>query len=282
MLTCDATAEVVGIELDARLCGIHLHCAAADRIFQHSSERQLLFLFLVQHVAMIIAGAILELLVVGVNVLTNSLGSAEIERGVFHKTDFARRNTRVVDGQVVIGIDLAFDVLYCRRRIGNTCQREESVVGQVDDGHFVCCGHVVDVELIVVVELIDNRHSHFSREAFLAVRTDVFQHERLVVHLQGFPNLLVETMLTAVQAVGTVVDGQHVLLAVQLESSLADAVAVAADERGKIGLRRIDHILNVVVALDHVGSDTVFVRYHDGDNCATVVGDGHFIAILIS
>ena len=84
------------------------------------------------------------------------------------------------------------------------------------------------------------------------------------------------------QTVGTVVDGQHILLAVKLESAFADAVAISANQRGEIRLRGVDDILNVVMTLNDVGSDTVFVGNHDGYNSPTVVGNGYLIAILIS
>ena len=155
------------------------------------------------------------------------------------------------------------------------------MVGQVDDGLLVGCSHVFDVQLVVIVELLDDGDPDFARKSFLAVGTDIFQHQRLVVHLQGVPDLCVESFLSPVQTVGAVVDGQLVFLAMELETSFADAVAIAADKRGKVGLGRIDDILYVVVALDDIGPYAILVRYHNGNDCASIVGDGHLVALVV-
>ena len=69
--------EVSSIKLHARLCGVALQSTAALRLGNAGSEAQLAFFFLVQHVVVVEAMSELNLLVVGVDVLTESLRGAE-------------------------------------------------------------------------------------------------------------------------------------------------------------------------------------------------------------
>ena len=75
------------------------------------------------------------------------------------------------------------------------------------------------------------------------------------------------------QVVGTIVGGELILLSVQLELTLGDAVAETTDEGGEERLRRVDHIVDVVVALNDIGHFPVLVGHHDGNDGASVVGD---------
>ena len=107
----------------------------------------------------------------------------------------------------------------------------------------------------------------------MSIRQDDVQRQVLVASLVGVPHLRVQTCRTAVQGVGAIVDGQAVLLSVQLELTLADAVAVATNQGGKVRLGRIHDCVDVVVTLDDVCHLAVLVRNHDGHDGATVVGD---------
>ncbi|GGT73035.1 hypothetical protein GCM10010272_15400 [Streptomyces lateritius] len=65
------------------------------------------------------------------------------------------------------------------------------------------------------------------------------------------PHPLVEALVPAVQAVGTVVDGGPVRASVEGEGAAGDAVAVAADDRAEVRAAR-DVVLEVVEAQRHV------------------------------
>ena len=155
------------------------------------------------------------------------------------------------------------------------------MTGKVYYRLFVRGGHVVDNQLVIICKTIYYGGLYFAREALFAIGTYIFEYQRLVVHLAGVPYLGVEAFLAAVQTVGAVVDGQLVLLAMQLEPAFADAVAVAAHQRREVGLGALYYVLDVVVALYHVGVVAVAVGHHDGYDSTAIVGDSHFITLLI-
>ena len=230
MLSLVSCCPVVGINLHARLGGVNLHCTSAHGVGQLGGKTQFAFLALVQHKAVVVSCSVLDLLVVSIDVLSDGFRGAEVEWSVFHEADFACGNARLVDGDVEIGIDFANLVVDGGGGIGYSLKREESVAGQVDDSLLVGGCHIFDNQFVIVVESVDNRHFHFSRVAFFSVRAHIFQHKCLVVHLQGFPHFGIEAFLATVERVGTVVDRQIVFFAVQLELTLANAVAEAADK----------------------------------------------------
>ena len=277
MLSLVACSPVVGIELHAGFRRVDLHRASADGIGQLGGKAHFALLALVQHVAVVVSGSVLDLFVVGIDVLSNGLRCAEVERRALNEADFARWDACLVDGDVEIGVDFENLVVDGGSGVGDSLKREESMAGQVDDGLLVGGCHVFDNQFVIVVESVDNRNLHFARVAFFTIGAHILQHECLVVHLQGFPHLGVEAFLAAVERVGTIVDRQIVFLAVQLELTLANAVAVASDEGGEIGFRAVYHALDGVVTLNHIAHVAVFVGHHDGDQCSAIVGDGHFV-----
>ena len=76
---------------------------------------------------------------------------------------------------------------------------------------------------------------------------------------------LVPSDLSAVQGIGSVVDGKLVFLTVQLEFTLADSISIAADECGEVWFRTINDAFNCVVTLDNVCVVSVTVRYHNSN-----------------
>ena len=99
---------------------------------------------------------------------------------------------------------------------------------KVNHGLLVCLCHILNYKLVVVCERIFYSHLHLSREAFFAIRACIFQHQCLCVHLQCFPNLGIVAFLAAMQAVRTIVDGEMIYFAIELELSFAYSVAVAS------------------------------------------------------
>ena len=84
------------------------------------------------------------------------------------------------------------------------------------------------------------------------------------------------------QAVRTIIDRQLILLAMQLEASLANAVAVSSDKCREIRLWRIYYIVDIVVTLNNVGSITISIRNHNSNQSASIVRDSHFITFTVS
>ena len=163
---------------------------------------------------------------VSLDVLCHRLHRAEVEGRALHPAYLARGDGSVVDGQIVVGVDLQKDVVDRGGRIGDASEGEETMVSEVDDGLLVGCGAILDNQFVGVGHPDD----HLTREALLAIGTGVFHDHGVRIHLRGVPYLGVESLLAAVEAVGTVVDGETILLAVELETSARDAVGVASHE----------------------------------------------------
>ena len=75
---------------------------------------------LVEYEAVVIAGTILDLFVVGINILTYSLLGAEIEWSSGHLQNLTSRNGCLVNGKIEIGIDFKQLVVDGWSRICNT------------------------------------------------------------------------------------------------------------------------------------------------------------------
>ena len=102
------------------------------------------------------------------------------------------------------------------------------MVGQVDHRILVGGGRVIEAQLVVVGEGVADRGHQVPGIALLAVVALVLQLQRVAVGLDRRPKALVEALVAAVQGVPAVVGGELVLLAVEGEARLADAVGIAA------------------------------------------------------
>ena len=122
MLAFVAVGPVVAVDLHTRLGRIDFERAATDGLGQLGGIAQLALFPLVQHEAVVVAGAVLNLLVVGINVLTDGLGRAEVERRTGYLQNLAGRNGCLVGGTEEVGIDLANLILNRRSGIGNARQ----------------------------------------------------------------------------------------------------------------------------------------------------------------
>ena len=103
------------------------------------------------------------------------------------------------------------------------------------------------------------------------------QSQRAGTHLTGIPNLGIETTVTSMQMVGTVVECQLVVLAVQGELSFADAVTPTSNQSGQVGLFTAHELLDAAMTLDDVTYFTVLVGYHNGTDSTSIIRDGYFV-----
>lgn len=99
MGSLDACKEVASIELQSGLCGIHFHGTAADRLYESGCKTHLAFLVLVEDIVVVKAAAILDLFVVGIDVLTEGLRFAEIKWCAFYEADLTCGNRCLVNWQ---------------------------------------------------------------------------------------------------------------------------------------------------------------------------------------
>ena len=83
------------------------------------------------------------------------------------------------------------------------------------------------------------------------------------------------------QMVGTVVEGQLIVLAIQRELTLADTVTPTANQGGEIRLLTAGELFDTVVTLDHVTYFTVFVRHHDSADGTAIIRDGYFETLTV-
>ena len=187
ILTLLACSKVVGIDLNARLGGIDVHRAAALWLVDACGKTQFAFLFLVEYIAVVVTRTVADLFVVCVYVLSYCFRCAEVKWCSFYEAYLTCGDGGLVDGEVVICVYLALQVFYCWGWVGYACQAEESVVGQVDDGHLVGCGKVFYHQLVLVGPGIDHCNLHFAGVTFLTVCRDEFEHQCLAWKPLGPP-----------------------------------------------------------------------------------------------
>ena len=232
---------------------------------------------------MVITGAVLNLLVVGiVDALAHNMRCAEVEGRALHLADFTRGYRGFVDGNIEISVDFADRVHRRGRGVADALEREETVAGHVDHRLLVGRTAVVNHQFVVVRPRVAHRHGEFSGESLLVVGRNVAEHEGVVVDLFGIPNARMETGGSSVEVIRSIVHREVIFFAVELEFSFGDAVAVASHECGKEWLGRIYAVVDVVVSLNHVGKLAFSVRHHNGHECTTIVCDGNFAAICIT
>ena len=125
---------------------------------------------LVQHVAMVVARTVLQLLERLVDAFSHRMRRAEIHRCACHLQYLARWDGILVNGQVVVGIDGNDVIEYGRGRIAYASQIEESVVGEVQHRGLVGGGFIGDVQTIVGVgQFVHHVHRQIAWETFLAI-----------------------------------------------------------------------------------------------------------------
>ena len=114
-----------------------------------------------------------------------------------------------------------------------TAQIKVGVVGQVEDGRPVRGCRVIEVQL-VTGEGIAHVGGQGAGVALVTVRADEGELDAVRDLLCG-PVMDVKALGAAMERVGTVVDWQMILLAVERKGTLSDAVAVAPDNRAHVG-----------------------------------------------
>ena len=126
--------------------------------------------------------------------------------------------------------------------------------------------------------------SHVAGESILAVGAEGSELECLVIHLVAVPDTVVEgNRAAAMQAVAVIVGDELVLLAVERELAVADAVAIATDECTEVAAvgTILDIVGYVVMTQAHVGHLAVLVGHHDADDASAEVGEAYFHACCV-
>lgn len=278
----DTGKEVAGVELQTRFCGIYIERTAADGLQQMSGMGELALLFLIEHVVMVIAAAVLDLLVVGiVDMVTEGHGLTEVKRRAFYFPDLSRGDGDGIDGQIEISVELADDIVDRRGGVGDTGEGEEGVIREVDDCLLIRRSLIFDDQLIIISEGVSHPDLELTRETFLTIGTRQLEDAGLVVHAGDIPHTYVIAFLSAMEVVGSVIGSQLVFLTVEGELSLGDTVAITTDETAQIRLGRVDDIVDIIMAHNNIAEVAVFIGDHDGYEGTAEVGERHFMAFLV-
>ena len=284
---CTAVARktavpVAAVELHTGFGGPHFHLSAAGGLNTFDCIRQFARFSLVEHIAVVIACAVDDLLTFCVaNAFAYGMRCTEVEGRTFYLEYLACRYACFINGDKEVCIDSQYVVQCFWRRVCNACEGEEAMACHVDNGLLVGCATIVDDEFVLIGKTIFDVHVQFAWEAFFVVRRNVAKHQFLFVDLLCFPNACMETSWTAMQMVGAVVDSQAIVFAVHREVSLGNAVAIAAYKGAEERLRTIDHVLNGVMSLNNIGHLAFLVGNHDGHDGTSVIGDADFHSVAV-
>ena len=104
---------------------------------------------------------------------------------------------------------------------------EVGVLRQVEDGGLVGGGGEIKTQAMIVGQGINGFDTEVARVAFFAVLAQVIQGQGRRgrrAGLRRLPNLLVETLESAMEGVGAIIGRQRISDALQLKGGLGDAI----------------------------------------------------------
>ena len=208
--------------------------------------------------------------------------SGEVHRSTFYFGNFSSRDGNLINRRIEISVDSNNVVFDSRSRIADTSQIEETVISQVDYSSFVRCGTIFDNQCIFFFfQAINHFNLQVARETFFAVGWDIIELDYIFSQLIGIPDAGVKTGGSSVQGVGSVIDSELMLFSIQSEFSFGDTVAVASDSSAEEWFRAVDNVVYAVVSEDNVCIFSIFIRYHDSENGASVVSYGDFHSLFV-
>ena len=282
MSTFETIQPVTGVKLYTCFSSVYFHGTTAIRFETSGSQIQWTCFNLVQYVAVVVSGTVNQLLEFIVDTFAYGMRSGEVHWSTFYFGNFSGWDRNFIDRRVEISVDSNNIVFDSRSRIADTSQIEETVIGQVDYSSFVSCGTIFDYQCIFFFfQAINHFNLQIAGETFFAVGWNIIELDYIFSQLVGIPNAGVKTGRSSVQGVGSVVDGELVLFSVQCEFSFGDAVAIASDSSAEEGFRAVDNVVYAVVSEDNVCIFSIFIRYHDSENGASVISYGDFHSLFI-
>ena len=220
--------EVAGVELDARLGGVHLHADAGLVAGRPGAEALAGTPGPVEDIAVVEAaarhGGLVE---AGVEVASQRLSGAEVHRRTVHRQDLTRGAGLVVALEVVGSVNAEL----LAQHIAAAVEVEVGVVGQVDDGVLVSGHTVVHPQGVVRREDIPHTDLQISGETVFARRAFGLHQKGVSEHLH-IVNFAGEG---AVQVIFAIVGFQLVGLAAERKFRIFNAVGVPAHERTAAG-----------------------------------------------
>ena len=204
----------------------------------------------------------------------------EVKGRAFDGSNFAGRDKAGVRRRHLVSEER--EVVVKDRSFRFAVEVEVNVLGHVDGRGLVSRRLVLDAPDVVGRQSVGDFHFHVPGEALFAVRALIGEYNAdRVAFLEGdgFPDLGVPAFKAAVQAAGKasrlVVSRQFVFRSVEREFAKGDAVAVAADQRAKVGVHFLV-ALDVVEAQDAVLELSISVGQEQFGYFPAVVVDFHF------
>jgi len=150
---------------------------------------------------------------------------------------------------------------------------EETVIGQIDYCSFVRCSAIFNIQSIhLVIQAVSHFYFQITGEPLFAVGGNIIELHCAFINLNSVPYAGVETGRSSMQGVRSVVDGEFMFFA---------AVAVTSDSRTQERFGTVDYMVDTVVSENHVGILTVFIRYHNRKNGASVICYSYFHSLLV-
>src|SRR6266700_4038821 len=162
-------------------------------------------------------------------------------------------------------------------------QVEIGMAGQVDDRVTVRARGVIDPQLILAGQSVDHSDFQISRIPLLSVFAEVIElqsRSSVLRAVRRFPNNFVESLVATVEMVFTVVPGQDVGHAPQLEFTQSNAVRITSDDAAKVKLV-IDVTADSVISQHHIGAVPIAVRSFQGNQSSAEVCDPGLNAIPV-
>ena len=255
-----AVQEIAGIKLHPGLIAPHLQHPTAGGLF-HTRLQSVGTKRFADDPVMVIAGAVLQYFVRIIDARTNGRRLAKIKRRAGHIDNFAGRDEVAIHRGGFIGIDVN-DVTK-NVTLALPRQVEIGMMREIANGRFVGRGGTLNFQLIILGQSVNGRHFQKTGETLIAIPAYMGENQNRTMrrrHRTRHPYNLVKTFQTAVQRVGTVVRRQRIGLPGQSKFCAANAVAITADERAKIGAVRQVTVQRVISEHD-VRIFAMFVRH---------------------
>ncbi|KAG5719920.1 hypothetical protein E4T56_gene15533, partial [Termitomyces sp. T112] len=237
-----AVDESACIELDPRLGGKHFQHPARGPVGQTRQELGRLGQPRVDGEIVVVAARDRQLLVMPVaQGLAHHAPLAKIKGRARHRAQFAGGDQGSIDRRVT-GRRNGQHLVHRITRPALARQIEQGVIGHVHNGRLVGFGGKGDGQIARFVQRIGDRRIQRAGIAAVAIGADMAQHHRS--HLAGshafhLPQLAVEPLAAAMQAVHLVIERELVGLPVQREFAARDPVGIAAHRNAEKGLARL-------------------------------------------
>ncbi len=196
---------VACVDLHGRLGGQHLKLTAALRRVQLSRSLKLASLIVIDHKAVVIALAVIQCREVSLDLSPDLLELPEIHRSAGDRVRLPYRNQGLVCRQINLGVE--FQLVVKNIPVALAVQIKIGVVGKVDDSCLVGLSRESQFQNIIFAPFVVRNDLQIARISSLAVLRKVLELNSITLDT-AVPDLILESVRTAMQMVRAVVDRQ--------------------------------------------------------------------------